>query len=155
MISYKNLMKYAAIAALGTVALTGIARQAHAQAAAAAQPETHYKDQMEFDAFNAVTIDITKKDWAKALTDLDTWKQKYPDSWYKDTRTRLYIQPYFEQKKFDKVLEVAGEESELLIKSPLHGQRCVYQASITRSVKTIFMRLFVYFCGSESPCAET
>jgi len=109
MIGYKNLMKYAAIAALGTVALTGIARQAHAQAAAAAQPETHYKDQMEFDAFNAVTIDITKKDWAKALTDLDTWKQKYPDSWYKDTRTRLYIQPYFEQKKFDKVLEVAGE----------------------------------------------
>jgi len=109
MIGYKNLMKYAAIAALGTVALTGIARQAHGQAAAAAQPETHYKDQMEFDAYNAVTIDITKKDWAKTVTDLDAWKQKYPDSWYKDTRTRLYIQPYFEQKKFDKVLEVAGE----------------------------------------------
>ncbi|HTS25014.1 MAG TPA: hypothetical protein VMH81_04020 [Bryobacteraceae bacterium] len=100
--------KIAAVAALGAVALTGIARHAFAQAAAA-QPETHYKDQGEYDAYNAVTMDIVGKNFAKAITDLDTWKQKYPDSWYKDIRQTLYIQAYNETKQFPKVLDTAAE----------------------------------------------
>lgn len=113
--SYTSLKRIAAVAALGAVALTGIARQARAQAAAAqppaaaAQPETHYKDQGEFDVYNAVTIDIVGKNFAKAITDLDTWKQKYPDSWYKDTRATLYIQAYSETKQFGKAVDTAGE----------------------------------------------
>ncbi len=93
---------------MGAVALTGIARQARAQAAAA-QPETHYKDQGEYDAYNAVIIDGQGKNFAKALTDLDTWKQKYPDSWYNNIRTTLYIQAYSETKQFGKAVDTAGE----------------------------------------------
>jgi hypothetical protein len=106
--SYTTWKRIAAVAALGAVALTGIARQARAQAAAA-QPETHYKDQGEYDAYNAVIIDGTGKNFAKALTDLDTWKQKYPDSWYKNIRTTLYIQAYSETKQFAKAVDTAGE----------------------------------------------
>ena len=117
--SYTSLKRIAAVAALSAVALTGIARQARAQAAAAqpaaaqpaaaAQPETHYKDQGEYDAYNAVIIDGTGKNFAKALTDLDTWKQKYPDSWYKNIRATLYIQAYSETKEFGKAVDTAGE----------------------------------------------
>jgi hypothetical protein len=106
--SYTTFKRFAAVAALGAVALTGTARQARAQAAAA-QPETHYKDQGEFDAYNAVTVDSAGKNFAKALTDLDTWKQKYPDSWYKNIRSTLYIQAYSETKQFGKAVDSAGE----------------------------------------------
>jgi len=109
--SYTSLKRIAAVAALGAVALTGIARQARAQAAAAqpAQPETHYKDQAEFDAYNAVSMDLIAKNPTKALTDLDTWKQKYPDSWYKDTRAVIYITTYNDAKMFGKAVDAAGE----------------------------------------------
>ena len=114
--SYTSLKRIAAVAALGAVALTGIARQARAQAAAAqpaaaqpAQPETHYKDQGEYDVYNAVIIDVAGKNFAKALTDLDTWKQKYPDSWYKDTRAILYVTTNNDAKEFGKAVDAAGE----------------------------------------------
>jgi hypothetical protein len=109
--SYTSLKKIAAVAALGAVALTGIARQARAQAAAAqpAQPETHYKDQGEFDAYNAVSMDLIAKNNQKALTDLDTWKQKYPDSWYKDTRATIYVTTYKDAGQFGKSVDAAGE----------------------------------------------
>jgi hypothetical protein len=133
--SYK---KIAAVAALGVVALTGIARQASAQAAAAApaaQPETHYKDQQEFDVYNAVTVDIGNKNSAKAITDLDIWKQKYPDSWYKDIRTTFYIQAYAELKQFNKAVDTAGElltgDIDSLFKDPKQGPSDVVKVLFT------------------------
>jgi len=106
--SYTSLKRIAAVAALSALALTGIARQARAQAAAA-QSETHYKDQAEFEIYNEVSKDMLGKNYAKALTDLDTWKQKYPDSWYKNTRTTIYIQAYSETKQFGKAVDTSGE----------------------------------------------
>lgn len=107
--SYTTLKKMAVVAALGAVALTGIAHQARAQAAAAAQPETHYKDAAEYDIYNEVTKDVVSKNFAKAITDLDTWKQKYPDSWYKNTRDVLYITTYNSAKQFAKAVDAVGE----------------------------------------------
>ncbi|MBZ5623250.1 MAG: hypothetical protein LAQ69_31690 [Acidobacteriia bacterium] len=106
--SYTAWKRIAAVAALGAVALTGMARQARAQAAAA-QPETHYKDAAEYDIYNAVTMDVVNKNFTKAIADLDIWKQKYPDSWYKDTRAILYVTTYSEAKQFGKAVDTAGE----------------------------------------------
>src|ERR1019366_6913338 len=61
-------------------------RPARAQAAAPAQaapapnapaPKA-VKDQGEYDIYNEVTKDMVAKNFTKMITDLDTWKQKYP-----------------------------------------------------------------------------
>jgi hypothetical protein len=138
--SYTSLKRIAAVAALGALALIGTARQARAQAAAQpAQPETHYKDQQEYDVYNEVTKDIVGKSFAKALTDLDTWKQKYPDSWYKNTRTILYIQAYSETKQFGKALDTAGElmaagDLDTTFSDPKSGPQDVLKVLFTTTV---------------------
>jgi hypothetical protein len=52
------------------------------------------KDQAEYDIFNEVVKDIQASNSSKAVTDLDTWTQKYPDSDYKDDRLYYYMQAY-------------------------------------------------------------
>jgi len=101
----------AAVAVLGAVVIS-TAQPARAQAAAgqpAAQTEKKYKDQGEYDIFNEVTKDIVAQNFTKAITDLDTWKQKYPESDFKDSRTLLYITAYNGAKQFAKAVDVAGE----------------------------------------------
>ncbi|HEY2017207.1 MAG TPA: hypothetical protein VGH38_27065 [Bryobacteraceae bacterium] len=113
--SLTTIKRFAAVAALGVMVLTGSAEQALAQAAAqpAAQPAKpagkNYKDQGEYDIYNQVTIDIQKNDFNKAITDLDTWKSKYPTSDYKDNRAVLYVQAYSGAKQFGKAVDAAGE----------------------------------------------
>jgi tetratricopeptide (TPR) repeat protein len=91
-----------AAAVLAAVALTGAARNASAQ-------ESKWKDQAEFDISDAAGKDITAQNGAKALEDLNTWKQKYPDSFYKSDRESMYVQAYQITKQYDKVLDVAKE----------------------------------------------
>ena len=52
------------------------------------------KDTAEYEIFNEVVKDITGNNSAKAVTDLDSWTQKYPDSDYKDDRPYYYMQAY-------------------------------------------------------------
>jgi len=93
----------AAVAALGAVVLTGTAQQP------AAQTEKKYKDQGEYDIYNEVTKDVVANNFTKAITDLDAWKQKYPESDYKDDRTLLYISAYNGAKQFAKAVDTASE----------------------------------------------
>ncbi|MGA2275092.1 MAG: hypothetical protein ABSH00_16170 [Bryobacteraceae bacterium] len=89
----------------------GWSRLARAQAAAPAQkapaPKA-VKDQGEFDIYNEVTKDILAKNFAKMITDLDTWKQKYPASDYKDDRSVFYVQAYAGSGQPAKALDEAG-----------------------------------------------
>ena len=66
------------------------------------------KDQGEFDIYNEVIKDVSTNNFAKALTDLDTWKQKYPNSDYKDDREVLYVQAYNGAKQPAKALDTAA-----------------------------------------------
>ena len=43
------------------------------------------------------------------MTDLDTWKQKYPESDYRDDRLYFYIQAYNGTNQPAKVLDTASE----------------------------------------------
>jgi hypothetical protein len=100
----------AAIAILTAVALTGAPQAATPQAAAPAAPkEKTVKDQAEYDISNQTFKDITEKNWKQALTDLDTWKQKYPDSDWKDDREFYYLQGLFYTQQFDKAEQFGGE----------------------------------------------
>ena len=102
--SYLNFKNIAAVAALGLAVWTGTAFVARGQAA-----EKKYKDQGEYDIYNEVTKDIVGNNFAKAITDLDTWKQKYPDSDYKDNRAVLFVQAYYGAKQFSKAVDAAGD----------------------------------------------
>jgi len=102
--SHMTLKTLTAALALAAVVLTGTVQQARAQGAT-----KNYKDQGEYDIYNEVTKDIVAKNFTKALTDLDTWKTKYPTSDYKDARSVLYIQAYSETKQYGKAVDTAGE----------------------------------------------
>ena len=108
--SYMTLKTLTAAAVMAAVVLTGTVHQAQAQGTA--QPATkakNYKDQGEYDIYNEVTKDVVANNFTKAVTDLDTWKSKYPESDYKDARAVLYVQAYNGAKQFAKAVDAAGE----------------------------------------------
>lgn len=72
----------------------GAALLAVAMTVAAQAPQKTAKDQGETDIYGAVLNDIQSKNWAKAITDLDTWTQKYPDTQFKEMQQFGYEQAY-------------------------------------------------------------
>ena len=90
------------MAVMTMAAMTGAARIASAQ-------EKKVKDQAEYDLFDAVKKDIIAKNGAKAVEDLNAWKQHNPDSEYKNDREVLYITAYQLAGQWDKVLDKAKE----------------------------------------------
>lgn len=97
----------AAIAILTAVAVTAMPQDAAAPQTA--PKEKAVKDQGEFDIYDAATKDILGKNGTKAIDDLNTWKQKYPDSDFKNDRETMYIQAYELNKQFDKMLDKVKE----------------------------------------------
>ena len=93
------------VALLGAMTIPGVhpawgqggqpaAAPAPAQPAANAPKERKVKDIAEYDIFNEVLKDQNANNPQKALQDLDTWTQKYPDSDWKDQRLYMYMQEY-------------------------------------------------------------
>jgi hypothetical protein len=82
------------------------------QPAQPAKPGAHQKevkDQTEWELYNSAITDVQKQGFAKAVTDLDTWKQKYPESDFKDDRDVYYIQAYAGSNQPAKAVELAGQ----------------------------------------------
>jgi tetratricopeptide (TPR) repeat protein len=63
----------------------------------------------EWDAYNSALVDLGKKDYAKAVTDLDAWKAKFPNSDYANDGKVKYIQAYDGAAQPDKAMAVAAE----------------------------------------------
>ncbi|MGP8247590.1 MAG: hypothetical protein ACLQVN_24145 [Bryobacteraceae bacterium] len=109
---YRSIGGIAAFALLSGAALTAVAPAAQAQAAQpakpAAKPAKNYKDAAEYNMYKAAGDDIGSKNFAKAITDLDAWKQKYPGSDFKNEREIMYIQAYAGVNQFGKVVDTAG-----------------------------------------------
>jgi hypothetical protein len=62
----------------------------------------------EYDPYNEVVKDVNTNNFTKALTDLDTWSQKFSDSDYKDDRTAFYVQAYTATNQAAKALDAAA-----------------------------------------------
>src|SRR5580693_6287348 len=62
----------------------------------------------EFDPYNEVVKDINTNSFPKAITDLDVWAQKFPDSEYKDDRAAFYVQAYAGANQPAKALEAGA-----------------------------------------------
>ena len=73
-------------AAAGTLAIV--------MTVAAQAPQKTAKDQGETDIYGAVMNDLQSKNFSKAITDTDTWAQKYPDSQFKEMQQFAYEQAY-------------------------------------------------------------
>jgi tetratricopeptide (TPR) repeat protein len=98
-----------AVAAVLGVAVTSTSTLAFAQAQAgqpAAAPQKKVKDQGEYDVFNAVTKEADGK---KKIELLKQWKEKYPDSDYKEDRLLIMIQTYTQLGQAQDILNTAKE----------------------------------------------
>jgi hypothetical protein len=131
-----TVKRLAAVAALGVIVWGGTAQQARAQAADKPAAK-NYKDQGEYDIYNEVTKDIVGNNFTKAITDLDTWKSKYPTSDYQPERSVLYIQAYNGAKQFGKAVDAAGElmskDLDTTFSDPKSGPQDVVKVLFTTS----------------------
>lgn len=116
--SIARMLSGLAVAAVMAAVVAGTAGPARAQAqgaqaqgaqAPAGQTPKKLKDQGEYDIYNQVIKDITGQSFPKAVTDLDIWKQKYPESDYRDDRSYFYIQAYNGTNQPGKVLDGAAD----------------------------------------------
>ncbi len=98
---YTIMRRVAATAALGALVVAGTLQPAHGQAA-----KKEYKPG-EFEMYDAAAKAVGAQNFAKAITELEAWKQKVPASDYADERSVLLIQSYGGAKQFDKVLAEA------------------------------------------------
>jgi hypothetical protein len=80
---------------------------AAAMAGAQGTPEKKLK-QGEYDPYNEVVKDINTASFTKALTDLDAWSQRFPDSDYKDERAAFYVQAYAATNQPAKALDAGS-----------------------------------------------
>ena len=65
--------------------------------------------QGESEVYNEVVRDLGGTNFAKAIVDLDMWRQKYPDSDFNDDRSALYVQACAGANQPAKALDAAGE----------------------------------------------
>ena len=73
-----------------------------------AQTQKNYKDQGEYEMFSEAGKDFGAGNHAKAITDLDAWAKKYPDSEFKDDRQILYVLAYAGANQQGKALDAAA-----------------------------------------------
>jgi hypothetical protein len=88
----------------GLLVAAGLVQVAGAQNAPA---QKNYKPG-EFDIYSAAAKDVVGGNFAQALKDLDTWKQKFPDTDFKNERQVLYVQAYSGAGQFDKTVDAAA-----------------------------------------------
>jgi tetratricopeptide (TPR) repeat protein len=88
----------------GLLVAAGLVQVAGAQNAPA---EKKYKDG-EFDIYSAAAKDVNGGNFAQAVKDLDTWKQKFPDTDFKNERQALYVVAYSGAGQYDKTIDAAS-----------------------------------------------
>jgi len=72
-------------------------------------PQKKYKDQAEYEAYNAVIKDLGASDFSKALADLEAWRQKYPETEFQDDRQFLFVQSYAGAKQPARAVDSARD----------------------------------------------
>ena len=62
----------------------------------------------EYEMYKAAADDLAASNFAKALSDLDSWKQKFPESDYGNDRQLLYVHAYAGSKQPGQAIDAAG-----------------------------------------------
>lgn len=124
---WKTLTGTMLVAGVGAMALLP-ARPVQAQEAAAPAAQKKVKDQVEWDLFDKVTKATDPNEKIKLL---NTWKEKYPGTDFKEERLQHYIQAYAQTGKFP---EVIGASKELLGLDPKNVTAMYWIAFLTPMV---------------------
>ena len=148
------MRKSTVVAMWGVLAMAGMVVPAWSQdtppatpAPAAGTPkERKVKDVAEYDIFNSVLKDQNSNNPQKALQDLDTWTQKYPDSDWKDQRLYMYMQEYAKlnppnaQKVMEYGAQVISKGLKNVFDDPKEAPRqilnCLFLISVNASALT-------------------
>jgi hypothetical protein len=88
----------------GLLVAAGLAQVPAAQSTPAAKK---YKDG-EFDIYSAAAKDVGARNFAQAIKELDTWKQKFAETDFKIERQTLYILAYSGAGQFDNAVDAAA-----------------------------------------------
>jgi len=92
------------------------------------------KDRAEYDLYSAVLVDLAANP-TKALTDLDTWTQKYADSDFKDDRLVFYILAYAAARQparaVDEAAGLLGKDLNVVFDDPKDGPQMIVKALYT------------------------
>jgi TolA-binding protein len=141
---HRTISGFAAAALLASVATLGIgtarARTVLASTPAASQTQAPakkakaVKDRTEYDLYTAVLADVASNP-AKALAELDTWKQKYPDSDFKDDRSVNYILAYAAARQparaVDEAAGLLGKDLNAAFDDPKSGPKMIVNVLYT------------------------
>jgi len=100
-------------------------QQQAGQAGQAGQPKKNWKDQAEYDLFASITKETDNN---KKLSLLDSWKQKYPSTDFKQERLQLYLTTYQGLGQPAKMIETAKE---MLANDPKDLQALYWIAFLT------------------------
>ena len=107
--------------------------------AVCAQPEKKYKNQDEYEVYNTIAKDFAARNSAKAIVDLDSWSQKFPDSDFKDDRQLLYVQAYAAAdqpaKAIDSAAALLSSNADQLPGKPADIVRLLY--SVTAAIQHV------------------
>ena len=112
--TFRKALAATAVFALWGTVLTAVLpvraqNQRGSQPAAPAAHQKAVKDQAEYDLYNTAIKDIQASNFTKAIADLETWKQKYPNSDFKDDREVYLVQAYAGAKEPVKAVDLAGQ----------------------------------------------
>lgn len=121
---WKTLTGITLVAGFGALTLV-TAGPAQAQAQQAAKPAKKVKDQAEWDLFDGVTKATDPNAKIKLLT---TWKEKYPDSEFKDDRLLIFIQAYSQAGRF---ADAVNSAKELMALDPKNLQAMFFLINLT------------------------
>lgn len=107
----KTLTGISLIGVVGLASAFGQAQQPPAQQGQAAQtaaqaPKKNWKDQAEYDMFASIT---KQSDPNKKLALLNSWKEKYPNTDFKQERNQLYLATYQALGNAAKMMDTAKE----------------------------------------------
>jgi TolA-binding protein len=119
---YPKLVASLAVAVLGGV--LALAPVAPAQ-------EKKVKDQAEYDLFNGAATAMKTGDWAKANQLLLQWKEKYPDSDYKEDRQLMIVTSFQNLRQGDKMWEATRD---LLAMNPKSLPGLFFMTTLTTSL---------------------
>lgn len=103
------------------------------QYARAQTPARNYKSQDEYEIYTGITKDFAAGDFSKVIAGLETWKQKYAESDFRNERQLLYVQAYFGANQPGKAIDAAApllsSDPDVLLGDPAAVVRLLYTAT--------------------------
>lgn len=117
----------AACCAASTLSLAQVPAQSPSPSAKA------WKDKAEYDLYQALNRDMETSAFAKAIPEIEAWREKYPDSDFKNERELLLVKAYLgagqPAKALDSAAELLEKDYNTVLSGPSDAANLLFLAS--------------------------